>query len=103
MLGLYRPSPGGVFSDVAHDVGVAQPSFRFVTFGCAFVDVDNDSQPDILTVNGYTDESLRYPAETYSQPSLLLRNRGAGKFAPIENIDALESARGRARPGLCRH
>jgi hypothetical protein len=50
-----------------------------------FLDVDNDSWPDILAVNGhvYPEVDIDHLGATYREPRLLYQNLGSGKFKDI--------------------
>ncbi len=75
-LGLYQ-NDGGVFSEIAFSAGVVGSSRRFLTFGCLFLDIDNDGWLDILSANGHvrdTVESMER-GQTYAQRPLLFINR----------------------------
>ena len=57
-----------------------------MTWAVFFLDYDLDGFPDIFAANGGTDESQGTDARArFSQPPLLLRNRGNGTF---ENVTA---------------
>ncbi|HEX8236174.1 MAG TPA: CRTAC1 family protein [Abditibacteriaceae bacterium] len=85
MLGLYHNQPDGQFIDVALLSVVGRASINFSTFGCAFIDIDNDGWPDILTANGHVDDSIgsREPHIGFAQRLLLLRNEGRNNFQEI--------------------
>jgi hypothetical protein len=59
--GFFRAEPaagGGHYLDAAEEVGLYRPSMPFSTFGARFVDVDLDSYPDIVAVNGQENEFI---------------------------------------------
>ncbi len=83
---LYR-NAGGYFTDVSFRSGVALSSLRYVGWGTAFLDFDNDGWLDLLLVNGHV-----YPQVSgleldaiapYRQRRLLYRNRRDGTFEEI--------------------
>jgi hypothetical protein len=83
MLGLYRPQHG-LFIDVATAVGVGRPSLPFTTFGCLFVDWDNDGWLDIAAANGHVDKKYeKGSAITHAQRPLFFRNEGGKTFRSI--------------------
>jgi hypothetical protein len=45
MLGLYHNQPSGQFMDIAPPSEVGRASRNFLTFGCTFIDIDNDGWP----------------------------------------------------------
>jgi hypothetical protein len=59
MTALYRPAPGGGFTDIARSAGVGQASRSSLGFGCAFLDIDLDGYLDLVAVNGHIDETVR--------------------------------------------
>lgn len=73
---LYRNEGGGVFSDVTYRSGIAVASGQFVGWAAAFVDYDNDGDPDLFQVNG-DDHHL------YGQEDLLFENQGDGSFIDV--------------------
>ena len=85
MLGLYQ-FQGGTFKDIAPESEVGRASARYLTFGLAFVDVDNDGLPDIFTANGHVQDDIAQNNSrgiTYAEPPLLLRNEGGARFRDI--------------------
>ena len=84
--GLYRALGKGDFDDVSTAAGVAGER-RFVSWGAAIADLDNDGWPDIFYVTGNVYPELervfaKYPAR--SQP-ILFRNLGNGRFAQLRD------------------
>ncbi len=49
---LYHNEGNGSFRDVTYTAGIAVPSGQYVGWGTAFVDYDNDGDPDIIKING---------------------------------------------------
>ena len=82
MLGLYRATADGFFTDAAPRTTVGRASYQSVTWGVFFLDVDLDGHLDIFAANGGTDESqgMLDSRARLAQPPLLLRNRGDGTF-----------------------
>jgi hypothetical protein len=85
MLGLYHNRSDGQFVDIAPPSEVGRASINFLTFGTAFIDIDNDGWPDILVANGHVDDSIgkREPHVGYEQRLLLFRNQGKNVFREI--------------------
>lgn len=82
--GLYHALGKGEFEDVSTTAGIGGER-RFVSWGDAIIDLDNDGWPDIFYVTGNVYPELervfaRFPA--YSQP-IVFRNLGNGKFAEL--------------------
>jgi enediyne biosynthesis protein E4 len=78
---LYRNLGNGSFSDVTSRAGLAVQT-RYVKWGTAFVDVDNDGWKDLFVAAGHV-----YPfvgkyglGEEFRQPRQLYWNRGDGQF-----------------------
>jgi len=87
---LYKNLGSGAFEDVTMQAGAAAGSFPYVTWGCGFVDFDNDGPPDLFIGCGHLGE---YASEidlplfrvTYEVPPILLRNTGDGKFVNVSS------------------
>jgi hypothetical protein len=82
---LFKNLGKGLFTNVTFESGVGEATLPFVGFGAAFVDHDNDSDNDLVIVNGdITDNVARFRDNTsYEQRNLLLENNGAGKFRDV--------------------
>jgi hypothetical protein len=82
--GLYRGSAKGQFEDVTLKAGLAVET-RFVSWGAAFADLDNDGLPDIFIATGnvYPDTERALTAYPYATPPLLFRNLGGGRFEQL--------------------
>ena len=83
---LYR-NDGGSFRDRSEWSGVAGTSLPMTGFGAAFLDADNDGDPELAVVNGRVTRGPRMgPARPndfwadYAEPNLFYVNEGAGKF-----------------------
>ena len=97
---LYRNLGDGTFRDVTSRAGLAVHT-RYVKWGAAFVDVDNDGWKDLFVVAGHV-----YPfvgqsglGEEFRQPRALYWNRGDGQFFDMSTragpgISARHSSRG---------
>jgi hypothetical protein len=84
MLGLYHNEDGRTFVDRAPRSTVGRASLLSVTWSVFFLDYDLDGFADIFAANGGTDESQARDARArLSQPPLMLRNQGDGRF---ENV-----------------
>ncbi|HEX8236172.1 MAG TPA: CRTAC1 family protein [Abditibacteriaceae bacterium] len=84
MLGLYH-NQGGAYIDIAPRSEVGKVSYNFLTWGLAFMDVDNDSWPDIITANGHVQDRVSSFDRniSYRQRPLLFRNLGRRQFQEI--------------------
>jgi hypothetical protein len=99
---LYRNTGGGIFEDAVLSAGLAVNP-QYVGWGVALVDLDNDGWQDIFQVNGHVYPELDRAGrnETYSQPRLVYRNLGDGRFEDVSamagpGIAARHSSRGAA-------
>jgi hypothetical protein len=101
---LYRNlgTPRGLlqFQDVTVETGVGTGSRPLVTWGCGFVDFDNDGVRELFTAAGHLQDTVEQydGSTTYKQRSLLLRQRG-GRFVDISaesgsGLLRVESSRG---------
>ena len=83
---LYRNNGDGTFHDasLAGGLGVNR---KYLGFGAAFLDFDNDGWKDIYLANGHVYAQLaeRKLHVSYKQPSLLYRNRGNGRFDDVSS------------------
>lgn len=82
--GLYRNNGKGVFDDVTTASGIGAER-RFISWGTALVDFDNDGLPDIFWATGTVfpelqDHYARYPR---TSPRILFRNQGNGTFVEL--------------------
>ncbi len=97
---LYRNEGGGNFRDVTIEAGLAVET-RYVGWGAALSDFDNDGWPDIFFVTGsvYPEADRALPGYPYKSPRMLFRNLGGGRFEQISGQHALadsHSSRGMA-------
>ncbi len=84
MHSLFLRAAGALFSDVTLRSGVGPATRRYVGFGVAFFDSDNDTALDIAIANGHVMAnvaSLR-GGGTFAQRNLLLHN-GGGRFRNV--------------------
>jgi hypothetical protein len=82
---LHRGLGKGLFGNATVESGIGYPTLPFVGFGVAFLDFDNDTQLDIVIVNGHVlDNAPQYRAgSTYQQRKLLFRNTSLRRFSEI--------------------
>jgi hypothetical protein len=81
---LYHNNGDGTFTELSFNSGVGINN-KYVAWGCAFIDYDNDGWADILQVNGHV-----YPeidnynfGETFKNQRLVYKNLGNGRFKDV--------------------
>lgn len=86
-LELLRNDGNLIFTDVSNISGIARPTTRYVGWGDAFYDVDNDGWLDLIMANGHV-----YPQVDqanigiyFREPTLLFLNRRDGKFRDVSS------------------
>lgn len=81
---LYHNLCKAFFEDTTYSAHLGLNT-RFLGWGCGFIDMDNDTWPDILVCNGHVYpevEQLRTEAG-YEETKLLYKNLGNGDFADV--------------------
>jgi hypothetical protein len=78
---LYRNEGANNFVDATIDSGLAVNT-RYLGWGTAFLDIDNDGWPDLIVANGhvYPEVEDGHTGERFKQQRLLYWNRGDGQF-----------------------
>jgi len=99
---LYHNSGDGQFDDVTVAAGLGQNT-RFVNWGCAFFDFDNDGWKDLLLVSGHVFPEIDRQGTDihFRDRAILYHNTGKGTFQDIsadagDAIVSRHSARGLA-------
>lgn len=94
---LYRNDGKWEFHDVSYQSGVALPSIRWVKWGDAFVDLDNDGWLDLIVASGhvYPQVDTLPSGDRYREPKLVDMNLGNGTFCDAHDQagPAIEEAR----------
>ncbi len=82
---LYKNRGRGMFDDVTLPSGAGSGSLPFVTWGCGFVDFDNDGHRDLFIVCGHIHDNVELFDDTtsYRCRNVVLRNMGDGKFVNV--------------------
>jgi hypothetical protein len=99
---LYRNNGKGSFRDVTTRAGLAVET-RFVGWGSAIQDLDNDGLPDIFFTTGMVSPELEASLRDapYKTPNVVFRNLGGGRFEELLDeagpaMKELHSSRGAA-------
>ncbi len=99
---LYRNNGKGTFRDVTTVSGLAVET-RFVGWGAAIQDLDNDGLPDLFYTTGMVSPELEHDLSDtpYKTPNVLFRNLAKGKFEELFDLAGpamkeLHSSRGAA-------
>jgi hypothetical protein len=82
---LFKNTGYGVFEDVTLQSGAGRGMFPYVTWGCGFVDLDNDGHRDLFVVCGHLQDNVELYDDTtsYRCRNFVLRNMGNGRFVDV--------------------
>ena len=85
---LFRNNGGMNFSDVSYASNIAQSTTKYVGWGDAFFDFDNDGWADFLQVNGhvYPQVDSIVGGPKYMEPKLLYFNQRNGTFKDVSKL-----------------
>ena len=99
---FYRNDGANSFTDATIDTGLAVNT-RYLGWGTAAIDFDNDGWKDLILANGhvYPEVDTGHTGEKFKQGRLLYWNRGDGQFYDLSSqagsgISAVHSSRGLA-------
>lgn len=83
---LYHNLGQGVFSEASVQAGLGDSMRPWVSFGCKFLDYDNDGWPDLMTASGHVldNTAVVYPGTQLRQPTQLFHNN-RGAFTEVTN------------------
>jgi hypothetical protein len=85
-VSLYNNTRDGYFLEASARAGVGR-NRQWVGWGCGFFDFDNDGWLDIFLVNGHIyPEVVEGNVGSYSQPKVLYRNAGGGRFEDVSDM-----------------
>ncbi|MCX6366148.1 MAG: CRTAC1 family protein [Armatimonadetes bacterium] len=80
---LYHNDGDEAFSDKSNAVGIGQAALPYVSFGCKFLDADNDGWLDLMITNGHVQDNIELIEDTtYRQKTLLLHSQ-KGVFTDV--------------------
>jgi hypothetical protein len=98
---LYKNQKDGTFSEVTAAAGLANRT-KFLGWGAAFMDIDNDGWADILSVNGhvYPEVDGAQTHETFRQQRLVYWNRRDGQFYDMSDTSGPATAAHHASRGM---
>ena len=89
---LFRNEGGGNFSEITEQMGIAQVTYPFLSWGTEFIDYDNDGWKDIMSVSGHVypqvDKHHLDWGMTFAERPLLFHNLDKGKR--FELVPAVE-------------
>jgi len=90
---LYRNRGANGFDQISGSAGLLQPTRRYVGWGGAFFDMDNDGWLDILVTNGhiYPQVDAGKGNVSFRQPLLLFRNRRNRTFEDVSDLSGLNA------------
>jgi len=82
---LYKNRGAGLFDDVTQLSGAGSGTYPYVTWGCGFVDFDNDGHRDLFIVCGHLNDNVELfdDSTSYRCRNVVLRNLGNGKFVDV--------------------
>jgi enediyne biosynthesis protein E4 len=82
--GLYHNNGKAEFEDTATQAGIGAER-RFISWGTALLDLDNDGYPDLFVVTGTVAPELErvYSKYPVRGPALVFRNQGNGTFVEL--------------------
>jgi hypothetical protein len=87
---LFRNEGGGNFTDISPEMGIAEVTYPFLSWGTEFIDYDNDGWKDIMSVSGHVYPQVDYHdwGMTFAERPLLFHNLDRGKkFAPVPPVE----------------
>lgn len=98
---LFRNEGDGNYTEIAPEMGIAEPTYPFLTWATEFIDYDNDGWKDIFAVNGhvYPQVDQHNFGTTFAERPFLFHNTGKGKkfelVPPVEGTGLADVIPGR--------
>lgn len=83
---LFRNDGQRLFTDVSHMARITPALQSRLSFGCKFLDADNDGWLDLMVASGHVQDNIQQieASQAYRQATVLLRNQGAdGSFGDV--------------------
>jgi hypothetical protein len=86
---LFRNDGDANFSEITQEMGIAEYTYPFLSWGTQFIDYDNDGWKDILFVSGhvYPEVDKQDWGTTYAERPLLFHNMQGKKFQVIPPVE----------------
>ena len=92
---LFHNDGGSQFSNRAFQAGIVTPCTFQVAFGTQLVDLDNDTWPDLVMVNGHVQDNVEKsdPQIHYAETTLVMHNEGNGRFKDVSSVSGKDVMR----------
>jgi hypothetical protein len=86
------------FAYVSAEAGIAGPSLPFLSFGCGFLDYDNDGRLDLVVASGHVQDLIHRvdPACQFAQARQLFRQQGSPGPRNVPHFEEIGAASGPA-------
>lgn len=99
---FYRNNGDGTFTDRTLNSGLGFTGIHNTSYAVRFVDWDNDSNRDLIVVNGsmLDNIALYHPASNYNESKMLYRNTGGGQFVDATSTQPASFSLARVGRGL---
>jgi enediyne biosynthesis protein E4 len=86
---LFRNDGDANFSEITQQMGIAEVTYPFLSWGTEFIDYDNDGWKDIMFVSGHVYPQVDHYdwGTTYAERPLLFHNQQGKKFALVPAVE----------------
>lgn len=90
---LFHNDGNGLFSSTTRSAGLAELTAPVVTWGCGFLDYNNDGLLDLFQSNGHVHDRVEQfePDHRFLQPRQLFENDGKGSFIDRSAVPVLSA------------